>query len=86
MGNFSFKNFGFTPFMNEMREILKPELPYVHSKLLKVCALFGCSHISGYIKLSLSMRACITDSKVKFLVGHLTQSTILVTGVLFPDK
>ena len=53
MGNFSFKNFGFTPFMNEMRAILKPELPYLYSKLLEACALFGCSHISGYIKLSL---------------------------------
>ena len=27
MGNFSFKNFGFTLFMSEMRAILKPELP-----------------------------------------------------------
>ena len=53
MGNFSFKNFSFTSFMNEMRAILKPELPYLYSKLQEACALFGCSHISGYIKLSL---------------------------------
>ena len=53
MPNFSFKNFGFTPFMNETRAILKPELPYLYSKMLEACALFGCSHISGYIKLSL---------------------------------
>ena len=54
MGNFSFKNFGMTLFMSEMRAILKPELPHLYSKLLEACALFGCSHISGYIKLSLA--------------------------------
>ena len=53
MHNFSFKNFGFMPFMNEMRAIIKPKLPYLYSKLPEACALFGCSHISGYIKLSL---------------------------------
>ena len=53
MGNFSFKNLGFTPFMDEMRAILKLELPYLYSKLQEACALFGCSHISGYIMLSL---------------------------------
>ena len=55
MGNFSFKMFGYISFMNEMRVILKPELLYLYSKLLEVCALFGCSHISGYIKLSLGI-------------------------------
>ena len=53
MHNFSFKNFGFMPFMNEMRAIIKPKLPYLYSKLPEACTLFGCSHISGYIKLSL---------------------------------
>ena len=55
MCNFSYKNIGFTPNMNEMRTILKPQLPYLYSKLLEVCALFGCSHISGYIQLSLDV-------------------------------
>ena len=53
MSNFPAKNFGFTPFMNETRAIIKPNLPYLCSKLPEACALFGCSHISGYIKLSL---------------------------------
>ena len=53
MGNFSSKNFGFTSFMNEIRAILMSELPHLFSKLLQVCALFGCNHISGDIKLSL---------------------------------
>ena len=48
MGNFYFKNFCFKLIMNEMRAILKPKLPYLYSKLLEACALFGCSHISGY--------------------------------------
>ena len=56
MRNFLFKNVGFTPFMNEMRAILKPELPYLYSKLQEACSLFGCIHISGYIKLSLGFR------------------------------
>ena len=39
--------------MSEMGAILKPELSYLYGKLLQACALLGCSHISGYIKLSL---------------------------------
>ena len=53
MRNFSFKDIGFTSIMNGMRIILRPKLPNLHSKMLEACALFGCSHISGYIKLSL---------------------------------
>ena len=53
MCNFSYKNIGSTPNTNEMKTILKPKLPYLYSKLLEACALFGCSHISGYIQLSL---------------------------------
>ena len=53
MRNFLFKNIGFTSTRNEMRTILRPKLPNLHSKLLEACALFGCSHISGYIMLSL---------------------------------
>ena len=37
-----------------MRTILRPKLPNLHSTQLEACALFGCSHISGYIKLSLT--------------------------------
>ena len=55
MCNFSYKNIGFTPNMNEMRTILKPQLPYLYSKLLEACAFFGCSHISVYIQLSLRL-------------------------------
>ena len=65
MGNFSSKNFGFTPFMSEMRAILKPELPYLYSKLLEVCALFGYSHISGYIKLSLGFTSFMDDRAIE---------------------
>ena len=54
MCNFSYKNIGSTPNTNEMKTILKPKLPYLYSKLLEACALFGCSHISGYIQLSLN--------------------------------
>ena len=53
MRNFSFKDIGFTSVMNGMRTILIPKLLNLHSKLLEACALFGCCHISGYIKLSL---------------------------------
>ena len=55
MPNFSSKNFGFTPFMNEMSAIVKPELPYLYSKLLKACALLLISNnetlifISGHV-------------------------------------
>ena len=70
MGNFSFKNFGFTPFMNEMRAILKPELPYLYSKFLEACALFGCSHISGYIKLSLTLLIYLLRTKSVYLLSR----------------
>ena len=59
MCTFSFKNLGFTPFMNEMRAILKPELPCLYSKLLKACTLFACNHISSHIKLSLLIETYI---------------------------
>ena len=83
MRNFSFKNIGFTFIMNGMGTILRPKLLNLHSKLLEACALFGCSHISGYIKLSLvSSKVChcfrvmtivyISSSYLHF--GHLTKS------------
>ena len=69
MGNFSSKNFDFTPFMSEIRAILKPELPYLYSKLMEACALFGCSHISGYIKLSLSYGLFLIFFHFKIFLG-----------------
>ena len=52
-GQLFIQKFSFTLFTNKMREISKPELPYLYSKLLESCTLFDFSHISGYIKLSL---------------------------------
>ena len=72
MCNFSSKNLGFTPFMNEMRAILKPELPCLYSKLLKVCTLFACNHISSHIKLSLLIET------YWFGFVFLTESLVLV--------
>ena len=53
MLNFSSKNIGFTPIMEEMTTFCKPLLPYLYNNLQEECALLGCGHISGYTKLSL---------------------------------
>ena len=61
MRNFVCKNIGFISIMNEMGTILKPQLPFLYSKLLEGCALFGCSHIFGNVELSLTEYNRILD-------------------------
>ena len=51
--------------MNEIGTILKPKLPFLYSKMLEACALFGCSHIFGYIKLSLALKTFIQQKSEK---------------------
>ena len=72
--------------MNEMRATLKQELPYLYSKLLKACALFGCGHISGYIKLSLfhlTLRISTTSPTLTIISGHASASTFICCIFLF---
>ena len=72
MRNFSCKNIGFVSIMNEMGTILKPYIPFLYSKLLEACALFGFSYISCYIKLSLVVGSSMAEGS-RLIVGSLLQ-------------
>ena len=76
MRNFSCKDIGFISIMNEMGTILKPLLPFLYSEVLKVCALFGCSHISGYIKLSLRVSTYKSLAQIIHLDSYLSITSL----------